>query len=174
MKNKLLKEMELTFLNVVTGIGTKAVAILSSCWGWLVSIIASLLAYFVGLKIMVTLLGVILLIDLIVGIIAAHRRGENITSDKLRNTIVKALIYLIILPLAYSIEIEIGFGMLVHKLLWGLAAIVELYSITANALIIAPNMPFLKFFTGLVSGEIAKKLSITKEEVNDVLQNNNK
>ena len=172
MKTKLnyLNEMELMILSVWAGVWTKAGAILSSIWGWISSGIIALLGYFVGLKPLITVLLIIIAADFIIGILAAIKRNEKITSEKLRKTIIKTLIYMIILSLAYAIEIGIGFGNIVCKVLFGLAAVIELYSVTANALIIAPNMPFLKLFTHLVSGEISKKLELDRDKVDEVLK----
>ena len=56
------------------------------------------------------------------------------------------------------------------KELFALAGAVELLSIIANALILKPDMKFLRIFEVLVKGEISKKSGIDKDKVNDILK----
>lgn len=75
----------------------------------------------------------------------------------MRGTLIKSMIYLIVLCLAFAIETVIGWGFL-YKVLFGIASLIELYSVTANLLIIEPNMPFLKIFRKLIKDELGKKI----------------
>ena len=169
-KSKNKTEMELNLLTILASISSKLIAILGTLYGWAAGIIVGLLAYFAGLKILFIILAAILFADLIFGIWSAKVQNKHITSSKLRGTLIKAMVYGVIICLTFAIELAIGIA-IAYKLLFALASLVELYSVTANLLIIKPDMPFLKFFVGLVSGEIAQKLGITKAEVENTLNN---
>ena len=56
------------------------------------------------------------------------------------------------------------------KIIFAIMSGVELWSIAANALIIVPNFPFLRLFKKYLSSEIGKKLSLTQQEVEDLLE----
>jgi hypothetical protein len=165
-------EMELNLLATLSGITTKIVGIMGTLYGWIISIIAGILAYFAGLKILFIILNVILLADFVFGIWSAKIQKKHITSSKLRSTLVKTMIYGVIISLTYAVELSIG-TLILYKILFAIASLIEMYSITANLLIIKPNMPFLKFFSRLVSGEIAEKLGISESEVENTLTNKN-
>jgi hypothetical protein len=75
-----------------------------------------------------------------------------------------------VLCLTFAVSKEIGIE-IAYKVMFALASLVELYSIISNMLIVKPDMPFLKIFKGIVSGEIASKLNISKEEVDNTLKN---
>lgn len=171
-KSKNKTEMELNLLTILASISSKLIAILGTLYGWAISIIVGLLAYFAGLKILFIILAAILFADLIFGIWSAKVQNKHLTSSKLRGTLIKGMVYGVIICLTYAVELSIGIGIsIAYKVLFALASLVELYSVTANLLIIKPDMPFLKFFVGLVSGEIAQKLGITKAEVENTLNN---
>jgi len=53
----------------------------------------SILAVFAPIKGTIITVGVVIIVDLITGILAARKRGEKITSAALRRTVSKALIY---------------------------------------------------------------------------------
>jgi hypothetical protein len=174
---KYKNEMGLSLLTVTAGIWTKVLSVLSTCWGWILTTATAILAYFVGIKYMFLIISILVLLDFLFGIIASLKQKKPILSDKMRNTITKFGVYIVIIPAVYAIESTVGLGGLVHKIIFGVASSVELYSIIANMLIIAPNIPILKFFKFIVSGEITKKLEdygIDKEKVNQILDENNK
>lgn len=167
-KNK-LSEMELALLLTAIGIKAKAGALFTSFWGWIASVATLLATFLLPLGWMFLLLFAILGFDLIFGILAAKKRGEALTSSKARQTFFKILIYSVTLSLAYGIECLFAAGFVI-KVLFAIASLIELYSVISNILIINPDMPFFRIFTGIVSGEIAKKTGISKEKVEEFLK----
>lgn len=161
-------EMTINILMTVSGIWAKFIAILSSCWGWIAGICLSLLNFLIPLQYMFLLLGIIILFDFLAALVGAYKRNIHITSEKGRGTLIKALIYMLLISLTFSCEIIIGVS-IAHKVLFAIACLIELYSLTANLLIIKPDMPFLKLFAGLVKGEISKKTEIKKEKIEEIL-----
>lgn len=168
-----MNQMELSIISVLTGIWSKLVLLFSSVWGIISSLVLVIISYFAGLQAMFVVLGVIILTDMCVGLLAAYKSKKPITSDKLRNTVTKSGVYLLILTLTYALESTIGIGTFATKTIFGISSSVELYSVAANLLILAPNMPILRFFKFLVTGEIAKKLGISKDKVEEVLDEEN-
>lgn len=173
MKKYIKCEMENTIILTMTGIWSKITALLSTFWGWLSVLVSGLLTFLLPLKFMFVLLFVILLFDFIFGLWAAIKDKKQITSDKMRGTLIKSMVYLVVISLTYAAEALLGI-MILHKVLFALAALVELYSITANLLIIKPDMPFLSLFKGLVSGEISNKLGITQDLIQKTLDSTGK
>lgn len=169
MKRKKKSEMELNIIAVLVGITSKIAAILSTTWGWVVLTVGTILTFFIPLKVLFIVLGAIIIGDLVFGIWAAIKKGEHITSSKLRSTLIKSLVYLTVIPAAYAVEAIIGWA-IAYKVLFAIAAGTEIYSMIANLLIIKPDMPFLRLFKGLVSGEIAKKVGLTQDKVEDLLK----
>ena len=60
------------------------------------------------------------------------------------------------------------------KLAFAIISAVELWSIASNAIILMPNMPFLRIFRKYLGAEIAKKLEIDESEVKEILDAKNK
>lgn len=160
--------MELSIILTVGGIWSKLIAIFSTCWGWVVGLFTFILAFLLPVKDMFILLFIIIAADMLFGIWASIIQKKSITSSKLRGTIIKTMIYLVVLSLSFAIENQLGWS-LICKVLFSIASSIELYSVIANLLIIHPNTPFLKIFTILLSGEIAAKIGITKKEVEELI-----
>lgn len=94
---------------------------------------ASLLVF---LPIKATLLTafVLVLLDLLSGLLAAHKRGEQITSSGLKRTLVKLLAYEIVIMLGYLTEQYMTGDLVpVVKILGGLVGLTELKSVLENA-----------------------------------------
>ena len=170
--NQNLTNMEITMMSVIISTLAKIGTVLTSIYGWLVLSLTSLLAYFIGLRVMFIVLGLLILADFIFGIIASITTGKPITSDRMRSTLIKVMVYLIIIMFTFAISTTICVSFPITAV-FSLAALVELLSVIGNLLIIAPNLPFLRLFKWVVSGEIAAKLNINKEELEDILENKN-
>lgn len=166
---KKLSGMELSVILTLSGLWAKVTTVLTNIWGWLLGIIGFILTYMVSIKELVIVLGVIIGIDFVLGLWAAIKSKVAISSSKMRGTLIKALIYALVLAVAHVIEKQFDFA-LPSKLLFGLASAVELLSIIANALIIKPDMKFLLIFEVLVKGEITKKVGVPKDKINDILK----
>jgi phage-related holin len=95
-------------------------------------LLASLLVF---APIKATLVTVMLftLLDLITGVLAAHKRKEAITSSGFKRTVIKLLVYLGVVMLGYLTEQYLtGDIMPVVKILAGLVGLTELKSILEN------------------------------------------
>lgn len=162
--------MELSIILTVGGIWSKIIALFSTFWGWIVGLFTFIVAFLLPVKDMFVLLFIIIAFDMLFGIWASILQKKSITSSKLRGTIIKTMIYLVVLSLAFAIENQLGWG-LIYKVLFSIASSIELYSVIANLLIIHPNTPFLRLFSKLVKGEIANKAKVKEEEVDKFLKN---
>lgn len=165
--------MELSLVVSLASIWSKIVALTSTCFGWIMGLFTFVLTFLLPVKDMFILLFIIIAADLIFGIWASILKKKNITSSKLRGTVIKTMIYLVVLSLAYAIENQFGWN-LINKVLFTIASSVELLSVCANLLIIRPNTPFLKLFTKILKGEIANKSNISEQDVEEILNDKNK
>lgn len=168
LTTKELSGMELSVIITLAGIWAKVTAVWSNIWGVALNVIGFILAYMLPVKELFVVLGIVVAFDFSLGMLAAIKSKAIISSSKMRGTLVKVALYGIVLGLAYTIEKQFGWD-IATKVLFALAGAVELLSIIANALILKPDMPFLKLFLILVEGEIAKKLNIDKDKVKDIL-----
>lgn len=164
-----LSGMEVSVIMALAGIWGKLAAVVSSIYGWFLGLVSFILAYLLPIRDMFIILGIIILVDMIVGIWCAIRNKQDITSGKARGTIIKAAVYLVVLSLSFAIERQLGWE-IVSTVLFSIASAIELYSVIANILILYPNMPFLKLFKAMVEGEISKKTGVNKEKVEDYLK----
>ena len=75
----------------------------------------------------------------------------------------------------FLIEFQItGVECITPKIIFAVIGGVELWSISANALILQPQLPFLRLFKKYLVNEIGKKLDMSPDEVSDLLNNNGK
>lgn len=83
---------------------------------------------------MIIATGVLIIADMILGIWAAKKRGEKITSAGMRRTISKFFVYQIVLITGFVIEIWLLQGLFpISKLVAGVIAVVEGKSLLENA-----------------------------------------
>lgn len=100
---------------------------------YLLRLLLSGLAVFAPIKGILITTGILIALDLISGISAARKRGEAISSAKLRNTVTKCLIYQVALLSGFLVEIYMLMGVLpISKLVAGVIALTELRSIWEN------------------------------------------
>lgn len=93
----------------------------------------SLVAVLAPIKTVLITTGVLVTADLIIGLIAARRRGDKIVSSGLRRTVTKTLVYQIAIILGFLTETYLMAGVLpVAKLIAGMIGTVELKSILEN------------------------------------------
>jgi hypothetical protein len=88
------------------------------------------LAIFAPIKAVILVVGVLILADLIVGLLAAHKRGEPISSAGLRRTVTKAFVYEAAVMLGFLTETYLtGDSIPITKIVSGFIGVVELKSI---------------------------------------------
>lgn len=94
----------------------------------------AVLAVFAPIKMVVISAFVLILTDLIFGIWAAHKRGEQITSAWMGRTVTKMLVYQVAILTGFLLETYlIGGSIPVSKLVAGVIGMVEFKSILENA-----------------------------------------
>ena len=158
----------MSFIAALSGIWSKIILVFSSIWGWIVIALTAILNHYLPIKFQFILLMVVIFVDMISGILASIKSNKSITSDRLRGTLLKVLIYMVLLMLTFSAEQQFDFNF-TTLILFAIAYIVELYSVAANLLIIKPDMPFLRLITGTLIGEISQKMGLEKDEVKEIL-----
>lgn len=143
---------------------------LTTVWGWII-ILASLIMEFIGgndLAVLLVLLAVIL--DAVWGIYVSVRRGKFALSELGRDTIGKLAVYGTALFMFIAVDkILLGDTVLTTSVVSALIILVELWSTSANMLICFPNLPFLKLMRHALKGEIARKLDVDPEKVEEIL-----
>ena len=179
MITRIYKEENMAYniLAVLTNIGTSLSSILETLYGRFIVLILFIGAYFASISGMVHIMIALVLVDAFFGIaVSVRTKGiGSIMSNRLRNTLYKMFFYIFFLASIFLIEFQItGIDCLTPKLIFALMSGVELWSISANALILNPKFPFLRVFKKYLSREIGKKLSISPEEVKDLLDNTSK
>jgi phage-related holin len=92
------------------------------------------LLVFVPIKATLITVMVLTLVDLGMGIAAARKRGEKVTSSGLKRTVIKLLVYEAVVMLGYLTEQYLtGEFVPVVKILGGLVGLTELKSVLENA-----------------------------------------
>ena len=160
------------FIAVLINIGASLTSILETLYGKLIVLLVFVGAYFASIAGMVHIMLLLVIVDAVFGIaVSVRTRGVgSILSNRLRNTLYKMFFYLFFLVFTFLVEFQItNAECLTPKLIFALIAGVELWSISANALILNPKFPFLRIFKKYLSKEIGKKLDISPEEVTDLL-----
>ena len=175
--NKEENMIEKSLLAVLTNIGLSIISILSTLWGKFIVLILFIGAYFASIAGMVHVIIALVFVDAIFGItVSVKTKGMgSILSGKLRNTLFKMFFYLFFMIFTFLIEFQItGVECITPKIIFAVIGGVELWSISANALILQPQFPFLRLFKKYLVNEIGKKLDISPDEVSDLLDNNGK
>lgn len=114
--------------------------------------------------------GALVVIDFIFGIIAAKKQGEKIESKKMSRTLVKMLIYQLLIITAHICEKYLVDFIPFVQITLGFLAVVEFYSIGESFSKIT-GMNFISYIKNIVMGKLKEKLpdagdidSIKKED----------
>lgn len=167
--------IENNLLIVLSNLGGSITNILNSILGKVVVLITFMGAYFASISNLINVILALVIFDAIFGISVSIKLNGvgSILSSKLRNTLFKLFFYLLFIMLTFLIEFQItGIECFTPKIVFAVMASVELWSIASNALILSPNMPFLKLFKKFLTLEISKKLDMTSGEVEEFLNEN--
>lgn len=151
---------------------TKLFAILSCPEGVLTTFLSIVLSLIVGSANIVLLIVLFAFVDLCWGVAVSIKRHKYCTSELLRDTAAKMLVYGTAIILFILLEFFIpGESMLTTKIVAGIICGIELWSVFGSMLIIFPHMVVLRLLRKALTGEIAKKLDCTPEEVELILNN---
>lgn len=170
-KNKIKKkrgEMEMQLILVSKNIGIAVSNMCSSIWGKLMLLVTFLSTTFIEIKPMLIIIMILTLIDFIFGIVVTvHKKGvKHIMSGRMRDSLVKLFFYIFLISGLFIVEKQLVDGYYISsKMIFAVASGIELLSISANALILFPNMPILKLFSKLLTKEMSKKLEMSEDEL---------
>jgi hypothetical protein len=128
-------------------------------YGQLLLLVSAIFSFTFEEKVAFTIVFLSLLGDLFWGIAASFVLKNFVLSSAIRDTLVKIGIYSFALSGIAMIETilhdGVSYGLLAAC---AIAAACEQWSISANMLIVKPNMPFLKIFRLQLRGEIENKM----------------
>lgn len=146
----------------------KLLMILSSIYGWITGILLIILNAIVDHKIAITFVVVVVTLDLFWGIAAARKMHRFATSELMRDTLGKLAVYGTAILTFCFIDKMLGDSVtLTTAMICSIITLVELWSSMGNALIVFPNIPFLRLIRGALVGEIANKLHVSEDEVKE-------
>jgi len=173
-KIKLMNDYCLILLGQAKAIGDKLLFVATNLVGQLLAMIALISTFMVtwlgDTRYICTLLVAgAMLLDLAWGIASNVKRGTFVLSGGLKKTGVKLAIYITILLTAYLFESAIDKDWtFVFRMAATLLIVAEAISIVGHILIIKPNFPILKLLGKALSSEIAKKLGVERQDIEDL------
>jgi hypothetical protein len=152
------------------GFVTKLSEILSTIYGWLLCLSMVVIDYFAGYEATVQMATMAVVMDCIWGIAAAHKQGKFTLSELARNTFSKLSVYGCCIVLFIGIDRLMGLqsGLTTSAICIGIV-LTEAWSTCASMLICFPDLPFLKLLKRALTGEIARKLGVDADKVDEVL-----
>lgn len=161
-------------LTIPTHVWQKCGELLQYPLSWLTALVLFIAEVFAGSRFLVLMVVVVTIMDAGWGIAVSIKRGKFTLSELMRQTVVKILVYgcalLIFLALDKFVTQETGLTIEISSGLIGtLIVLTEGWSSAASALILFPNVPFLRFMQKALTGEIARKLGLSEEEVTSMM-----
>ena len=167
--------MRLSFIELVwsyaVGFVSKLFSAFHTLYGWICAGCMLLLNLILGYKeVLITVL-VCVILDTIWGVWAQIKSGKFALSQLGREKMLSKWFFYASVLLAFVV-LERLLGMENKLTVIGISTlicVVEIWSMSASALIVNPNMPFLRLFKRYLQGEIAAKLGLSDREVSDIL-----
>lgn len=159
---------------ILSGLWLKLAEVLSCVWGWIVAALLFCVSYCTGYE---TIIGGVLfcvLCDAGWGIAVSVKLGKFAVSELARDSFFKLAVYVNIIAAFIIVDKIAGVDTPITTAAVGVAiCLVELWSISGNALIIKPNFPLLRLLRHSLKGEIGRKLGVPEDNVDEVLDNDN-
>ena len=138
---------------------------------WVASTIGALLSGYEG---MIFLLLFVVVVDALWGIANAVKAGKFVLSDLMRNTVGKILSYFSVFLVIVGVEKVIGIDSgICSAVVVGVISLTEVWSISGHILIRFPNLLLFRLLKPALIGEIARKLHIEEQEVEQILNDKN-
>lgn len=169
----------LTIINqVIASVTDKIYRILSTLWGWIGSFIAFLLTWVISWlgdtrEMCVYLVLSAIVLDLIWGIASNAKRGTFAMSIGFTKTCIKLAVYLSILTIVAIAEKALSDDWnLIFRLTASVLIVAEAVSIFGHILIIKPDTPVIKLLWKVLKSEVAKKLGIEVEDIEEFINQN--
>ena len=142
----------------------------SSVSGFISSVVLFFLSLISGYEGMLFLLLFSIVTDAIWGVIAAIKIGQFARSDLFRRSVVKLAAYFTVFFVLLGIEKICGIETtLPVAVIVSLIALCELWSACGNILIVNPSIPFISLMKHALKGEVARKLQIDEDKVEEYL-----
>jgi len=151
---------------------TKLGAILQTVQGWVIALGLFLAEYFFAdHAIVVKAVLIAILLDAVWGISASIKQGKFALSELMRQTVAKIAIYGSALAALIQVD-KVASTTLCTTVVSIPILVCEIWSMAGSMLIVKPDMPFLRLFKTVLKGEIANKLGVAPEEVEEALNAN--
>lgn len=149
----------------------KLTVVLSTVWGCLLAIFLVIANFLAGYETMVGFTVAAVLMDAAWGIASSLKQKRFTKSELARDSFSKLAVYGSVIVLFILIDKLIGASNgLTTSAICICIILVELWSTSASMLICFPDMPFLKLLKKALVGEIASKLNVKTEDVENALQ----
>lgn len=153
----------------------KLSVVLSTIYGWLVCVFLIVANFLAGYKIMVGFTVGAVVMDAVWGIASSLKQKRFTTSELARDSFAKLAVYGSVIMIFIFIDKLIGVSNgLTTSVICICIILVELWSTAASMLICFPSMPFLQLLKKALVGEIASKLNVKAEDVENALDQLNK
>lgn len=152
-------------IKTITKLGT----ILQTVQGWVLSAGIFLAEYFFAdHATVVKAVLIATLLDAVWGISASIKQGKFTLSELMRQTVAKIAIYGSALAVFIQID-KVASTDLCTTVVSIPILVCEVWSMAGSMLIVKADMPFLRLFKNVLKGEIANKLNVAPEDVEDIL-----
>lgn len=160
--------------DVVYGIPTKIYEVLSNIWGWLMTA-GIFCGTFLGDRLpLLAYITIAIIIDALWGIKTAITAKKFIFSKLITKSAIKITAYVSVYAIVALIEKGFAEGFMVSSSI--IAAILissELWSILGHIGIAYPDFVAIKIIRKYLKGEMSKKLGVSEDELDDILNKKN-
>ena len=144
--------------------------LLQTTWGWFLLLCSFLVDFFAGYKMAIAGIVIVVALDAFWGIWAAIKQGKYARSELARDTLSKIAAYGSAVLITIMIEHVIQWdSIFLTSVIAALICATELWSISGNILIVNPKAHFFKLLRPVLKGEIARKLGIGEDKVDEAL-----
>ena len=159
--------MQTEMIKILT-IGEQIGRVFTTLYGWILLGLTSVVSLIESERLAFGIVFLTVVLDLFWGVIVAIKQKRFVLSEAARETVKKALIYASTLFVVLLIEKTIHEDYFIgFRVVCSVAAACELISISANMLIVKPDMPFVKIFAMQLKGEMRKKMNINTGKIFD-------
>jgi len=146
-----------------------------SVWGWLILVGSAAMEFIGGYETEIVSVVIAIALDLIWGIAAAVKQGKFTKSELMRETVGKITGYLSVVFLFILAEKCIpGDTFWVSGIVTAIIIATEAWSICGNVLIVYPNAVLFKLLKPALKGELASKLGVDEDKVDEILKESEK
>lgn len=157
-------------MKLLTSIGIKLSSMVNSIWGLLIIFGTWLVEFLGGYELAIWSVITCVILDLFWGVWASIVRKRFAKSELFRETVTKLTAYATALLVFILCEKNIpGDTFFIVSIIATIMCGTELWSMSANILIVNPKAVFFKLLRPALKSEIASKLHVPEEEVDKIL-----